>query len=219
MPDITQQLYLWIQQIQASAQTGLAFNPNAYDRERYEEFLKLAARMAATVNGNATLDAQLADALAQKWRAEVGEGIPGYVTPKVGVGAVVFNERDQVLLIKRVEGMWAMPTGWAEVGLSPAEVAAKEVREETGMLVTPLRVIGIYDVAKVRADYSPHFYSILFYCRLDGGELRPHPVETQGAGFFSRDQLPAPMSPHILARLELAWKIHRGEASPVWFDQ
>ncbi len=217
MTDITSQLSLWIQQLQALAQTGLAFKPNAYDRERYEAFLKVAAQMAASVNSSAALDPQLADALAQKWRREVGEGIPGYVTPKVGVGAIVFNARDEILLVHRLEGVWHFPTGWAEVGLSPAFVAAKEVREETGMRVTPLRVAGIYDSAKWIGNYDPHFYSILFYCRLDGGELQAHPVETRGAGFFARDALPAPL--RRPAWIDDAWKIHRGETTEVYFDR
>ncbi len=220
MTDITSQLYLWIQQITALAQTGLAFNPDTYNRERYEAFLDLAAQMAATLNPNITLDPELADALAQKWRREVGDGVPGYVTPKVGVGALVFNAHDEILLIERAEGGWLFPTGWAEVGMAPAQVAAKEVREETGLLVTPLRVSAIYDSAKWSRGFNLnlHFYSIEFYCRLDGGELKPHPVETRGAGFFARDKLPAPLNRRG-NWIEHAWAVHRGESVEAYFDQ
>ena len=58
----------------------------------------------------------------------VGEGVPGYVTPKVAVGAVVGNDDGEILLVQRADsGIWLYPTGWADVGYSPAEVAVKEV--------------------------------------------------------------------------------------------
>ena len=139
MTDITPQLAIWIQQLRAIAQTGLAFDPRIYDRERYEALLNLAATMAATLNDSASLDPELADAYAQRWRADVVPGVPGYVTPKVGIGAIVFNGRTELLMVHRSEGNWFVPTGWADIGYAPAEVAAKEVREETGLLVTPQR--------------------------------------------------------------------------------
>jgi len=219
LTDITPQLKNWIEQVRSLAQTGLAFSPSTYDVERYEELLKLAATMAATVNDSASLDSELAEKFAKRWRADVGSGIPGYVTPKVGVGAAVFNERDEILLIKRTEGHWFIPTGWADIGYTPAQVAAKEVREETGMLVTPVRVIGVYDAARWwRKNANPYFYNILFYCRLDGGELRPHPVETLGAGFYSLDALPQPMYRHRPDWLDHAWAVHQGEQTETYFD-
>lgn len=218
-PDITFQLDVWIQQLRAIAQTGLAFDPHTYDRERYEALLELAATMAATVNANLSLDAQLAEALAARWREQVLPGVPGYVTPKVGVGAVVFNARDEILLIHRPEGGWLFPTGWADIGYAPAEVAVKEVREETGLNVTPLKLVGIYDSRQWRQDLNPHFYSILFYCRLDGGELRPHPLETLGAGFFARDALPEPLFRTATSWVDLAWAVHHGENVDAYFDR
>ena len=219
MTDITPQLAIWIEQLRSLAQTGLAFSPSTYDVERYEELLKLAATMAATVNGQAGLDPVVSETFAARWRADVVPGVPGYVTPKVGVGAAVFNERDEILLIKRTEGNWFVPTGWADIGYAPAEVAAKEVREETGMLVTPTRLIGVYDAAKWwRKATHPYFYNILFYCRLDGGELRPHPVETQGAGFFSLDAMPKPMYRRRPDWIDHAWAAHQGELTETFFD-
>jgi ADP-ribose pyrophosphatase YjhB (NUDIX family) len=219
LTDITPQLSLWIQQLRAIAQTGLAFDPHTYDRERYEALLSLTATMAATMNGNASLDPELAEAFAARWRAEVVAGAPGYVTPKVGVGAIVFNARDELLMIQRSEGAWLFPTGWAEIGMTPPQVVAKEVREETGLQVTPLRVIGIYDSIKWRGNLAPHLYSILFYCRLDGGELRRHPVETLDIGFFSRDQLPEPLYIKRTDWFDHAWAAHRGERMETYFDR
>ena len=220
MTDITSQLAIWIEQVRSLAQTGLAFSPSTYDVERYEELLKLPGKMAATMNGSGTLDSELAEKFAKHYRAEVEPGIPGYVTPKIGIGAAVFNEQDEILLVKRTEGNWFIPTGWADIGYAPAEVAAKEVREETGMLVTPVRVIGIYDMGRWwRKDAKPYFYNITFYCRLDGGELQPHPVETRGAGFFALDALPEPMYRRPPDWIDHAWAVHQAEQIETFFDQ
>ncbi len=210
---------LWIQRLCAIAQTGLAFNPHVYDRERYEELLHLAADMAAT-DGQFVTDARLSQQLYEYWRAQVQPGMKGYVTPKVGIGAVVFNANDELLLIQRPSGQWLYPTGWADIGHSPAEVAIKEVREETGLKITPLRLIAVYDVRRL-ADHPEtemHFYSLVFYCRLDGGTLVRHPQETLDAGFFSRANLPAPLARTDYGWLDHAWAAHRGELREAYFE-
>ncbi|MCL4394636.1 MAG: NUDIX hydrolase N-terminal domain-containing protein [Chloroflexi bacterium] len=228
MTDITKQLELWVEQIKAIAQTGLAFdglnNPSTlpasshvYDCERYEALLKLAATMAASLNG-AAVDPVHADAILARWRADIVPGVPGYVTPKVGVGAVVFNDREELLLIQRAEGGWFYPTGWGDIGLSPAAVAVKEVREETGLEVTPTRVIGVHDSAGWKTDLNPHYWSIVFDCRLDGGSLRAHPVETRGAAFFARVSLPEPIYQNRRLQIDRAWDLHRSTTAAAYFD-
>ncbi len=219
MNQLSSVIDLWIQRLRATAQTGLAFEPGAYDRERYDDMLKLAAEMAAATE-TYDLDASLSHEFFARWRAEVGEGVSGYVTPKVGVGAVVFNDRDEILLIQRLSGQWFYPTGWADVGYSPAQIAAKEVLEETGLSVTPQRLIAVYDIRKRAAEKNwMHFYSLVFYCRLDGGDMKRHPVETLDAGFFAREKLPENLARRELGWVELAWAAHRGELREAYFDR
>src|SRR6185437_14935119 len=86
------------------------------------------------------------DHFVQEWMDSVGEGVPGYVTPKVAIGAVVGNESGEILLVQRADsGVWLYPTGWADVGYSPAEVVVKEVEEEAGILVEPVRLVAVFD--------------------------------------------------------------------------
>lgn len=218
MPTAAEQLYIWEQRLRAIAQTGLAFDPPVWDSERYEEILTLAAEMTAT-RADLTPDPELAQAMYERWRSEVGSGVPGYVTPKVGVGAVVFNDRDELLLIERPTHHWLFPTGWADVGYTPAEVAVKEVREETGLNVTPLRLIAVYDIRHLfEVNMAQHFYSLIFYCRLDGGELTLRPHEALNAGFFARDALPTPLARAEQGWLDHAWAAHRGELVSPYFD-
>ena len=83
------------------------------------------------------------DHFVQEWLESIGEGVPGYVTPKVAVGAIVGNDAGEILLVQRKDsGIWLYPTGWADVGYSPAEVAVKEVSEETGIECEPVRLLG-----------------------------------------------------------------------------
>ena len=219
MTDITSQVDLWVQRLRAIAMTGLAFEPQLYDRERYEELLSLAASMAASPAALQE-DAQLSRALYEHWRGEVGGREHGYVTPKVGVGAVVFNARDELLLIKRAAtGSWLYPTGWADVGYVPAQVAAKEVREETGLLVTPLRLIAVYDsFRRGQSAAGIHFWSLSFYCRLDGGTLQGHPLEVLDLGFFARDKLPSPLVRDGAQWIEHIFAAHHGQLKEPYFD-
>lgn len=216
---LDEQVNLWIQRLRAIAQTGIAFSPPVWDRERYEELLVLAAQMAAT-RANLESDARLTNALYEKWRGEVGSGVAGYVTPKVGVGAIVFNDRDELLLIERPSGRWLFPTGWADIGYSPAQVVAKEVREETGLKVTPLRLVAVFDIRHlIEQNLDQQLYSLIFYCRLDGGEISIRPHEALNAGFFARDALPQPLARIEQNWVELAWAAHRGELPETYFDK
>ena len=114
----------------------------------------------------------------------------GYVTPKVAVAAIVANERGELLLTQRADsGVWLYPVGYADVGYSPCEIAVKEVYEETGIEVEPLSLIAVLDGLRLGFARLP-LYSLLFHCRMIGGELQGHPLETRAVGFFDRNNLP-----------------------------
>jgi ADP-ribose pyrophosphatase YjhB (NUDIX family) len=113
-------------------------------------------------------------------------------------------------------GMWLYPTGWADVGYSPAEVAVKEVLEETGMLVEPVRLIAVLDGLRLGFTRIP-LYSLVFHCRLIGGELRAHPLECRAVGWFPEDGLPSPLAGAGRWRVP-AFEAIRGEPVDVQFD-
>jgi len=186
----------WSESLAAIARTGLGFTESLYEQERYEEVLHVAAdiKAAARELDEAERD-QIAieretDHFVQEWLESVGEGVPGYVTPKVAIGAIVGNEAGEILLVQRKDsGIWLYPTGWADVGYSPAEVAVKEVSEETGIHCTPERLLGVVDGQ--RMGFSRFgMYMLLFHCVATGGDLRPHPLETSDVGWFGPESLP-----------------------------
>lgn len=188
-------LIRWSEALSGIARTGLGFTASAYEAERYEEVLAVAAdiRAAAEHPDDRHPEGGPID-LRAEWLRSVGSGVPGYVTPKVAVGAVVGDAQGRLLLIQRSDsGTWLYPTGWADVGYSPAEVAVKEVLEETGIRCEVVRPLAIID--GLRAGYSRiPLYSLVFQCRAVGGELSPHPHECQDAGWFHYDALPTPLA-------------------------
>jgi len=182
-------LLRWSEALAGIARTGLGFTESLYEQERFEEVLKVAADIRAAAAGEA-----LAEAYEAEWMRGVGSGVPGYVTPKVAIGAVVGDERGRILLVQRADsGVWLYPTGWADIGYSPAEVAVKEVREETGILCEPLRLIAVLDGLRLGFTSVP-LYSLVFHCRAIGGDLCAHPLETRDVGWFLPDGLPSPLA-------------------------
>jgi ADP-ribose pyrophosphatase YjhB (NUDIX family) len=185
------QLARWSETLASIARTGLAFTQNLYERERYEEVLHVAADIKMVLEEAAELRRER-NHFVQEWMDNIGEGIPGYVTPKVAIGAIVGNDDGEILLVKRApSGVWLFPSGWADVGYSAAEVVVKEVREETGIDAEPVQLLGVVD--GMRMGFTKFgMYLLLFHCRAIGGELVPHPLETDGCGWFSRGDLPTP---------------------------
>ena len=208
------ELARFVERVAAIARTGLAFKPDGYDSERYEELLHETAHLSAALARGADADAE---AIRKRWRADVIDGYDGYVTPGVGCGAIVFNPIGEVLMIKRPTGKWWYPGGFCDVGLSPAENAAKEAREETGLIVRPERLIAVIDSRKYGSPQR-HIYTMLFYCVVVGGELRPSPLETLDARFFPLDALPRPLHREDSRWPALAREFHfEGRVEP-YFD-
>ncbi|HEY7938523.1 MAG TPA: NUDIX hydrolase N-terminal domain-containing protein, partial [Acidimicrobiales bacterium] len=134
-------LLRWSEALAGIARTGLGFTDSLYERERFEEVLAVAAEIRATAADVDDVALQV-----EEWMATIGNGVPGYVTPKIAVGAVVGNDRGEILLVQRADsGIWLYPTGWADVGYSASEVVVKEVHEETGIEVEVERLIAVLD--------------------------------------------------------------------------
>ncbi len=184
-PPTNQDLIRWSEALAGVARTGLGFTESQYERERFEEVLAVAADMRHAAGSDYEID-ELVDG----WMKSVGEGVAGYQTPKVAVGAVVGNDKDEILLVKRADsGIWLYPTGWADIGYSASEVAVKEVHEETGIECEIVRLIAVLDGLRLGFTHIP-LYSLVFQCRATGGELQAHPLECQDVGWFAQDALP-----------------------------
>src|SRR2546421_2444613 len=205
-------LLRWSEALSAIARTGLGFTKSLYEQERFEEVLKVAADIRVAAGHE--LESEV---LVEEWLKQVGEGVPGYVTPKVAIGAVVGNDAGEILLVQRADsGVWLYPTGWADIGYSASEVAAKEVLEETGIEAEPVRLIAVLDGLRLGFTRIP-LYSLVFHCRAVGGELKGHPLETSDVGWFSEDALPQPLAGWVRWGAHV-FRVLRGESVDVLFD-
>jgi ADP-ribose pyrophosphatase YjhB (NUDIX family) len=177
----------WTKRLQAIAQTGLTFTRDHYDRQRYEELQAIAAEMMAA--GSGMPDSQK---LLDLFRGEVG-----YATPKVEVRGAVVRENQILLVREREDGGWTMPGGWADVGESPTAMVVREVKEESGLDVSPRKLAAVFDRNKHPHPPIPsHAYKLYFLCDLLGGEITPS-FETPEVGFFPRHELPRLSAPRI----------------------
>ena len=207
-------LIRWAETLSAIARTGLGFTQSLYERERFEEVLHVAGDIRSSVFLDQEMDAEH---WVEEWMRLVGEGVAGYVTPKSAIGAVVHDDQGRILLVQRADsGIWLYPTGWADVGYSPAEVAVKEVLEETGIHCRPKGVIAVLDGMRMGFTRIP-LYSTVFLCEATGGELEAHPLETRDVGWFAEDELPA-MTVGLSQWGAHAFAAIRGEDVPVLFD-
>ena len=207
-----QDLLRWSEALSGIARTGLGFTQSLYEKERFEEVLKVAADIRVAAGHE--LETEV---LVDEWLKAVGDGVAGYVTPKVAVGAVVGNDDNEILLVQRADsGVWLYPTGWADIGYSASEVVVKEVQEETGIDVEPVQLIAVLDGLRLGFTRIP-LYSLVFHCRVVGGELAAHPLECSDVGWFAEDALPFPLA-GVEGWREVAFAAIRGERVDVLFD-
>lgn len=198
-----------IKRLHALAEIGLQYNDIPYDRERYEEIREISLEMLE----------KMTDVPIEKIIPVIEEK-NGYRTPKVDVRAVVFNEKDQILLIKEnVDGCWAMPGGWTDISYSPGEVAVKECFEEAGLKVKATRLLAVMD--KQKQGMPPAFeyvYKIHMLCeKLDDNISTGS--ETSDVAWFDENDLPELSQPrNTEAQIAMMYEYHRGERTEPYFD-
>jgi 8-oxo-dGTP diphosphatase len=113
--------------------------------------------------------------------------------PLIGVGAIIIED-ERVVLVKRahppLQAQWSVPGGVLEVGELLHEAAVREAREETGLVVEPLELLGVYDRVlrnpEQRVQY--HYVLIDFLCRRVAGDLAAASDASEGH-WFAREEL------------------------------
>ncbi|MFG1996713.1 NUDIX domain-containing protein [Actinoplanes sp. NPDC048988] len=126
--------------------------------------------------------------------------------PLPGVIAVVLDDRDRVLLVRRSDTHeWALTTGCLEPGEQPAAGAVREVREETGVDVTVERLLAVeaLDLSVAPNGDQIHWLTVGVRCRVAAGEPRVSDDESVEVAWFDPDAVP-PLPPHQARCLAIA---------------
>jgi ADP-ribose pyrophosphatase YjhB (NUDIX family) len=96
---------------------------------------------------------------------------------RASVSAVIFDRRGWVLLQRRADsGQWGLPGGSMEIGESLHDAVVREVHEETGLTVSPGRLVGVYSRPELQVVRYPngiawHYVNVCFECGVRGGRL------------------------------------------------
>jgi 8-oxo-dGTP pyrophosphatase MutT (NUDIX family) len=125
---------------------------------------------------------------------------------RTSVSAVIFDRRGRLLLQQRSDGgQWGLPGGSVEIGESLRDALIREVNEETGLSVTPGRLVGLYSSPAFQIVRYPdgnawHYVNACFECRVRGGVLTTCD-ETLALAWATPGRLPRPMLPNHLIRI------------------
>ncbi|SRR5258706_413581 len=168
----------WAREIFSMSQAGLTYSQNEFDIERYKRLQEISAEMIESQSE-----------LSKEFVLKSFSMQAGYVTPKIDVRGAVIRDNKILLIQERMDGKWAMPGGWADLGNAPASVAEREVWEESGYEVKAKKVIAVLDANRIEPMEFYHAFKIIFLCSLTGGEPRiSH--ETLAVDFFDLNNLP-----------------------------
>ena len=116
----------------------------------------------------------------------------------LAVNVAVIHE-NKILLTQRDDfETWVLPSGGVEDGESIAKAALRETKEETGLDVELIRLVGVYS----RISNMSPVHAILFTAKPVGGEIKCQEGETIAVEWFAFDELPSPLSAGHKRRIE-----------------
>ena len=112
-----------------------------------------------------------------------------------GASVIVLDGQNRLLLQRRKDNdMWGYAGGAVELYERVEDAAARELREETGLIADQLELLGVFSGPELRYTYpngdQVSIVDIVYLCRKYHGQLRPQPEEVTELAFFSPDRLP-----------------------------
>jgi len=195
------ELLTLVKRVQAIAESGLHYTESDWDTDRYTDLEKIALEMTSILTSQPleTVEILMVDR-------------HGYRTPKTDVRSVVFNEKDEILMVKeRVDDRWSLPGGWADIGYTPSEVAEKETLEEAGIRVKAGKLISVMD-KKCHDHPEDLFYSYKIFIECQAKDFNiATGMETTDVGFFRQDKLPELSTPrNTRDQIDTIFDYHHG---------
>lgn len=197
----------WAAELQSLAQAGLFYSPDIFDQERYQRIRAIAAEMMAERTGIPI------EKITGLFCSDTG-----YQTPKVDTRAAIFQD-GRILLVHEKSGAWALPGGWCDYNLSPADNVVKEVKEEAGLDAAVRMLIAVQDRQKHNRPAYPYGVVKIFYlCDALGGRFMEN-TETSETGYFAEEALP-PLAAEKCSeeQIQLCFQAYRAKFWQAQFD-
>src|SRR6266498_1341439 len=186
---MTDRLFNLTKRILSISDIGLLYSKDGYDAERYTELNEIGIELMSILSNH---------------QVEVVKNFyvrnKDYPTPKVDIGGLMFNAANEILLVKEsIDGCWTLPGGWADIGLSPSEVIAKEFREETGLDVRTTKLLAVFDKKCHPHPPQPYYvYKMVFLCEPTDKIIIKKGFDILDVSFFDINDLPVLSEDRIL---------------------
>jgi 8-oxo-dGTP pyrophosphatase MutT (NUDIX family) len=124
-------------------------------------------------------------------RARIGHDL--LLVPSVA--AVIRDAPGRLLLQEKSSGEgWSLPAGAIEPGESPEQAVRREVLEETGLVVVPREILGVFGGRDFRYVYSNgdavEYTVVLYRCVATGASSTTLDPETKALKYFAREEMP-----------------------------
>jgi 8-oxo-dGTP pyrophosphatase MutT (NUDIX family) len=115
----------------------------------------------------------------------------------VGLGVLIFNEKEEILLEKRTDnGLYCLVGGGVDLGEKVVEGAKREIKEETGLDIEELHFMGVKSGEEQKLLYPngdlTYYVDFYFHCHIDSSKQTPKisDGESTELRFYPLDQLP-----------------------------
>ena len=150
-----------LDELQTIARNGLFYATDPYDRERYERLMQLVTGYYGEAVDLPPYEVR------RRFAAEVG-----YITPKVGADAAIFDDDGRILLTLRADDQrWCLPCGWVEPNEAPIDTVVRETKEETGLEVCPLALIDVFTRLPSVYGGVHTMIAVVYRCEITGGTM------------------------------------------------
>ena len=166
-----------IKRLNAVADAGLFYGKDVFDIERYHE---IKAILPQLLKHSTTLTKE---ELTDLFRPN-----NSYPTPMIDVLAFIQNEEKEILFVRdKMQGDWALPGGYGEIGFTPSENLLKELKEEAGVSGEIERLLAIFDTDKWQPQ-GKQYYKFVFKCKALSIDFLEN-SETSETKFIKRSEL------------------------------
>lgn len=197
----------WAMELQFIAQAGITYSKDAFDIERFERIREVSVEILSTKTE-----------LPLEHVKNIFCNETGFQTPKLDTRAVIF-QNNRILLVKEKNGTWSLPGGWVDVNQSIKSNTIKEVKEEAGLDVIPVKLIALQDRNLHNAPvYAYGVCKAFVLCEIIGGEFEKN-IETIESRYFSLEELPnLAQEKNNEAQIRMCFEAYRDEKWQVLFD-